>query len=112
MIEIPITNIQSSTDSDFIKIWFLGFWLLFGYWCLGFGASLSLPFLKSVEDLFDLSSPSELGWKKFDLPLAIHLPTQSGVFKEILRLRFKLNKKAQFMDAAFRFDGIQKNGME
>ena len=73
---------------------------------------LFLKSLISVEDLFDLFSPSELGWEEFDFPFAIHLPTQSSVFKEILCFQFKLNQKAQFMDAAFRFDGIQKNGVE
>jgi hypothetical protein len=65
-----------------------------------------------VEDLFDLSSPSELGWKKFDLPFAIHFQTQPSVFEKIPGLKFKMKNETQFMDPAFRFDGVQKNRVE
>src|SRR4030042_6181723 len=37
--------------------------------------SPSLPFLKRVEDLLDLSSPPDLGGKEFNLPFAVHLTT-------------------------------------
>jgi hypothetical protein len=37
--EIPIFKSQiTSNPPTFMEFCFLGFWLLFGYWCLGFGA--------------------------------------------------------------------------
>ena len=73
---------------------------------------LLLPFLKSIEDLLNLSSPSELGWKEFDLPFAVHLPPQPSIFEKIPGLRLKLEDKAQFVDPSFRFNSIQEDGME
>jgi hypothetical protein len=55
-----ISNHQAPNTKrfSFFKIWSLGFWLLFGYWCLGFGDSQAA-----------LSSPSFVGKTS---PLKIH----------------------------------------
>jgi hypothetical protein len=98
-----------------------GYYLVIGVWSLVLKHSiylrvsckmLALFLLKSAENLLDLLSTSELGWKEFDLTPLVHLPSQASVFQEIAGLGLKLENEAQFVNPALRFDRIQKDGVE
>ena len=78
---------------------------------MGIGC-LFLPFLKSIENLLDLLPSSKLRRKEFDLPFAIHLPTQTSILEKVTSLCLELEDETQLMNPAFRFDRIQEDGME
>jgi len=88
----------------------------FGHWnfghCLGFGAPLSRPFLKSVENLLDLFPPAKFRRQQLNLSLAVHLQSQGSILKKISGFGFKLQNKAELVNSALRFDRIQKSGVE